>query len=207
VTSEGGDAAEGYAQLALAVTAGKTVAGGGVLAIPSFIDKSDWGDGPWQDEPDLLQWCSTVPPHYECQIARSVVTGVLCGYVAIPAGHPAHGMGWGRGGLDVDVHGDLTFAEQGVNGVWVIGFVSPALEARMGNRIARDAWLAAMEEAAPECFRTTYKTIAYVRAVVESLAQQLAEMAAAGVAKARGGIEPDDDEPDAIVPALSKGEP
>jgi hypothetical protein len=136
MSDEGGEpiteGEKSLALLSLNLTAGMTVAGGDELARPGIIDKSGWGDGAWQDEPDLLQWCARTPPHYECQVARSVVSGVLCGYVAIPAGHPAHGMGWGRGGLDVDVHGDVTFAEQGINGGMFVVVGAPG-QARAGR--------------------------------------------------------------------------
>lgn len=52
------------------------------------IDKSDWGAGPWQSEPDFKQWTDAATG-YECVLARGP-GGHLCGYVGIPAGHPWH---------------------------------------------------------------------------------------------------------------------
>lgn len=71
------------------------------------VDKSDWGDGPWQNEPDKMQW----PDHrtgYPCLLVRSYVTGAWCGYVGVTRGHPAYGKGYDD--VDASAHGGLTFA-------------------------------------------------------------------------------------------------
>jgi hypothetical protein len=70
-------------------------------------DKSGWGDGPWQSEPDKIQWqdAATGMP---CLIVRNPV-GALCGYVGVAPSHPAFGHSPDE--PDVSVHGGLTFAE------------------------------------------------------------------------------------------------
>jgi hypothetical protein len=148
------------------------------------VDKSDWGPGPWQDEPDLVQWTSEAPARFWCQVARND-RGALCGYVAVPPGHSAHGKDLGElGGLRV--HGSVTYAGPGVAGLWVLGFdcghsrdVAPAEEAYL--RATMPAWMAENRarlrgdvDACMPAFRTTYKALPYVRAEVESLARQLA---------------------------------
>lgn len=72
------------------------------------IDKSTWGPGPWQDEPDRIEWrhSSGLP----CLIVRSDITGALCGYVGCPPGHPFHGRA--RVDIDVHVHGGLTYSAE-----------------------------------------------------------------------------------------------
>lgn len=50
------------------------------------IDKSDWPLGPWQAEPDKLQWTDEATG-LPCLIKRGPV-GALCGYVGVPEGHP-----------------------------------------------------------------------------------------------------------------------
>jgi hypothetical protein len=73
----------------------------------TVIDKSDWGDGPWQDEPDKMEWRDPATG-YPC-ILRRGPRGSLCGYVAVPTGHPLHGKSL----YDVDdapVHGGVTYA-------------------------------------------------------------------------------------------------
>lgn len=55
------------------------------------VDKSGWGDGPWQLEPDKKQWEDEVTG-LPCLIVRNTqVTGSLCGYVGVPQGHPLYG--------------------------------------------------------------------------------------------------------------------
>lgn len=74
----------------------------------TWIDKSDWGDGPWQAEPDRAYWvdeASGLP----CLIRRGP-SGSLCGYVGVPSGHPCHGKGYSALEGEIDVHGGLTFS-------------------------------------------------------------------------------------------------
>lgn len=84
------------------------------------VDKSDWADGPWKNEPDKRQW-QDPETGLPCLIVRGPA-GALCGYVGVPKGHPWHGMGYSGNGewgsperekspeAVVDVHGGLTFA-------------------------------------------------------------------------------------------------
>lgn len=90
------------------------------------IDKSDWERGPWDDEPDKVQW-KDEKTGLDCLIVRAPATGALCGYVGVPAGHPWHGLDYYTSRYDddgnevelspaeaslndVEVHGGLTFA-------------------------------------------------------------------------------------------------
>lgn len=113
-----------------------------------FVDKSTWGPGPWQDEPDKQQYTDEATG-YPCLIVRVPWSGHLCGYVGVPEGHPAYGLDYddasALGEADEDgyhslrVHGGLTFAgpcqegqeEQGIchvpqpgqpDKVWWLGF-------------------------------------------------------------------------------------
>lgn len=90
-------------------------------------DKTAWGPGPWQDEPDKAQWVDPTTG-LDCLIVRNG-GGALCGYVGLPAGHPWHGKDYSecltRCGEDwcyehspeaaVRVHGGLTFADACAN--------------------------------------------------------------------------------------------
>lgn len=49
-------------------------------------DKSDWGVGPWQSEPDKRQWVDE-ETGLPCLIVRNP-GGALCGYVGVSKGHP-----------------------------------------------------------------------------------------------------------------------
>lgn len=73
-----------------------------------FDDKASWGPGPWQEEPDKMQWTDEATG-LPCLIVRNRA-GALCGYVGVPDGHP-----WFEKHYDdvpdAEVHGGLTFAE------------------------------------------------------------------------------------------------
>lgn len=157
----------------------------------SRIDKSEWGGGPWDDEPDLIEWQSDSAPSFWCQINRTEATGCLCGYVAVPQDHPVHGHGFSEVDALVEVHGGLTFGGPGVAGLWVFGFdcghgfdVHPAMEARLKATMPREMYAEhqrVLTSESPGMPRTTYKTLSYVRAEVESLARQLAAMGPAAL--------------------------
>lgn len=85
------------------------------------LDKAAWGDGPWQSEPDKLQWQDKATG-YPCLIVRGPV-GALCGYVGVPKTHQLHGVGYsdcpkgcGQDWCDhrpesfLEAHGGITFA-------------------------------------------------------------------------------------------------
>jgi hypothetical protein len=63
-----------------------------------------FGDGPWVDEPDRVEWRSHGLP---CLIVRNKSNGALCGYVAVPPGHALYGLR----DLPLDVHGGITYAD------------------------------------------------------------------------------------------------
>jgi hypothetical protein len=139
------------------------------------LDKTDWGPGPWHDEPDKLQWIDDATG-FDCLIVRAN-SGALCGYVGVGPGHPLHGSDYCE--VDVDVHGGLTYSagcdegrqDRGIchvpapgrpADVWWLGFdcahfrdVRPADDAVL----ARDG---------------AYRSIEYVRAECRKLARQLA---------------------------------
>ena len=71
------------------------------------IEKSAWGPGPWQDEPDRIEFEHAGLP---CLMLRSTTGGNWCGYAAVPPGHPAHGKPYQD--VDADVHGGLTYADK-----------------------------------------------------------------------------------------------
>jgi hypothetical protein len=148
-------------------------------------DKSTWGDGPWQQEPDKEQFTDEVTG-LPCLIKRNHF-GALCGYVGVAEGHPWFGKGYDDVGADV--HGGLTydgFCQEGddeahtichVPGpgepdrVWWLGFdaghawdISPGMVAHLkgsgGGGVGNGE------------FGETYRTIAYMKAECASLAEQ-----------------------------------
>ena len=73
------------------------------------VDKSGWGPGPWDNEPDRIEWRWR---GYPCLIVRSETSGALCGYVGLPPGHPWYGRDYEAIHDDDEtlrIHGGLTF--------------------------------------------------------------------------------------------------
>lgn len=89
------------------------------------IDKNGWPEGPWNREPDKIQF-EDEATGYPCLIVRNRM-GALCGYVGVPAGHRFHGVGYDdvRAGDSETyddanyppAHGGLTFSNKCHEGV------------------------------------------------------------------------------------------
>ncbi len=143
-----------------------------------YPPKSEWGPGPWQDEPDRLEWRHQGVP---CLLRRSPILGTWCGYAAAEPGHPWHGQAEPD---EAEVHGGLTFASRcdgeichvpqagEPDDVWWLGFdcghafdLQPAMRACW--RKVPGLELSGME------MDVTYRDIAYARAETERLAEQL----------------------------------
>lgn len=80
----------------------------------SFIDKSIWGDGQWQNEPDKIQW-QDEETGLPCLAVRHTSSGHWCGYVGVDEGHPLFNIGYSYGDNSPDstleVHGGITFSD------------------------------------------------------------------------------------------------
>lgn len=155
---------------------------GQVLELRDVIDKRSWGPGPWQDEPDLVAWRLAEDPDYWCQIARNAgLSGALMGYVAVPAGHPLHGQDYGMLDRRLETHGGFTFSGEAVGGRWVFGFdcghgwdYQPAMEAAMrGSDSFLPPHLRTHMFHEPMFGKHNYRHLAYVKVIVELLAEQL----------------------------------
>jgi hypothetical protein len=153
------------------------------------IDKATWGEGPWQSEPDRAEWRHAGLP---CLALRNQ-HGAWCGYVAVPPGHSLHGKPYDD--ADVSVHGGLTYANRcsghichtpqpdDSDDVWWFGFdclhggdFGPAMHARMrdlGSPYADEPYDHAKAVAAHSFFVDVYRTLDYVRAETNALAEQL----------------------------------
>ena len=154
-----------------------------------YVPREQWGPGPWDDEPDRVEWAAI--SGFPALITRSPLTGTLCGYVAVLPGHPLHGKGREDEAVsELRTHGGITYAA-GCSGhichvpepgepdnVWWFGFDTghafdrmPAMEAKyrdipgleMTSSVYGDEW--------------QYRDLAYVRASCEVLAMQLSEAA------------------------------
>ena len=157
-------------------------------------EKSGWRCGPWQDEPDKVQW-QDEDTGFLCLVVRGPV-GALCGYVSVPEGHPWHGIGYSEplDGTDknyddpdwwrkptpekvTDVHGGLTYSGEGVRGApeghWWFGFDC----AHAGDFAPAMHNLLSWERSMMEPNGDTYRDLAYVKAECTKLATQLAAVA------------------------------
>lgn len=138
-----------------------------------IVDRTGWPSGPWDNEPDRLDFEHAGLP---CLLNRGSL-GVWCGYAAVPPGHPLHGKSCDD--VDVDVHGGLTYANQcdgeichipkpgEPDNVWWFGFdcahcddTAPRLLAHMPSSIFP---------------RSAYRDLAYARHETEQLAEQLVQ--------------------------------
>jgi hypothetical protein len=88
---------------------------------------------PWEDEPDHAEWIDGEIDHpttnatgFKCRIARNKTTGTLCGYVGVPKENRFWGIGYDSDSelrdISHNVHGGLTYSEQGDDGWWYFGF-------------------------------------------------------------------------------------
>lgn len=141
------------------------------------LPKSEWGDGPWQSEPDCKEWTHL---GFRCLILRNMhVSGVLCGYIAVPPGHPWHGTG----GDDVETHWGITFSgrlslpglsEEEALAMWFLGF-------DCGHHMDAQPMLdAVLDTIIPNRSRSLggeYRDLDYVTQTVEDLARQAHEAA------------------------------
>lgn len=165
------------------------------------IDKSAWERGPWDDEPDKIQFADD-STGFPCLIVRNR-HGALCGYVGVPSGHPWHGKGYDDcllhpvpegGGYDEtaypDVHGGLTFAGPCGHGddestgichkptpgasddVWWLGFDCAHAWDYTGMKDAPE-WRARF----PRDPEDVYRDVDYVKSEVRKLASQAASVA------------------------------
>jgi hypothetical protein len=135
--------------------------------------------GPWQTEPDRLEWRHNGVP---CLIVRNP-SGALCGYAACPPEHPWHGkafdMHWDET-ENPEVHGGITFSGLCQEGgkichvpqpgepddVWWLGFDC----AHSGDLTPRDVKEGyTLGRFGP----AKYRDVEYVKAEANSLAEQI----------------------------------
>lgn len=167
------------------------------------IDRSEWPSGPWDDEPDRIEWVDE-ETGLPCLMKRNHA-GTWCGYAAVNPGHPLHGIGYedlvfsDDPSADIEVHGGLTYsgfcegeichvpAPGEPDDVFWYGFdcnhiydVSPAIlapERRAMTAIADSMMAAMVGERSSHPTDMGYRDVAYVREQVTSLARQLAAAA------------------------------
>jgi len=181
------------------------------------IDRTGWDPGPWDDEPDKVQWVDDTTD-LDCLAVRNH-HGSWCGYVGVPVGHRLHGVHHRELELDYDVHGGLTYSDgchehddpaRGVchvpepgrpADVWWLGFdcghfmdQSPGMDALLRRVRAEHppspeltALEARLEATTPDWMRDTYRDLEYVRGEVTRLAAQLASDASTSAPSSDSG--------------------
>lgn len=146
------------------------------------IDKSDWPNGEWQDEPDKMQFVDEATG-YPCLIVRNIL-GCLCGYVGITRDHFLHGVDYSNAKFNnIEVHGGLTFSDKcnphaceskGIchvveegedDNVWWLGFdCAHFYDYRPSPIFVKMA------------YHETYRNIRYLKNEIKNLARQLSEI-------------------------------
>ena len=111
----------------------------------------------WETEPNHVEWTYA---GYKCSIKRHPVMLHLCGYVTVPEGHICHSDDARSPTIEsLRVHGGVTFAKNGE-----IGFDCAHCDDLVPLFIAQNPlWMRG----------NTYRNITFVKAEVESLADQL----------------------------------
>lgn len=163
------------------------------------IDKSDWGPGPWQDEPDKIHWIDEATD-LDCLMVRHPASGHWCGYVGVTEPHPWFGLHYGDcierkvdahgdpeaccdHAVEADVHGGITFAaacdESEDPGT---GICHVALPGRPDHVWWFGFDMHHLHDLAPgheyrDRMGLVYRDVAYVQSECRSLAQQLKAIA------------------------------
>lgn len=149
------------------------------------VDKSSWARGPWDFEPDKVQWQDPATG-LPCLIVRGP-SGALCGYVGVSAGHPLFGKAYDE--TELSAHGGLTFSnmcQEGMSEASGICHKPAAGEPDhvywFGFDCAHAGDLTPGTDAALARFGSrfhipgnTYKSLEYVQAQCLDLARQLKE--------------------------------
>lgn len=78
----------------------------------TWIDKSSWGDGPWQDEPDRVEFIDPTTGLTCLLLRANPRLGHWCGYVAVPPGHRLHSVDYDEApeATHYAAHRGLTFS-------------------------------------------------------------------------------------------------
>ena len=160
------------------------------------LDKHSWGDGPWINEPDKVQWIDP-ETNLDCLAVRNHM-GAWCGYVGVPRSHPFYGKDY-NDVAHLGAHGGLTFSDRcqeqendsrgefvvchvpepgRTDDVWWFGFdcchytdYAPGMIATIANlKGTRDL---ATARASHEKLGEVYRTLEYVKIECTNLAKQL----------------------------------
>lgn len=138
-------------------------------------------DKPWESEPDRVEWRAHGFP---CLLRRNAM-GVWCGYVAVPPGHPWHGVS--PFDIEAYAHGGLNYGETCTelvchvpepgesDDVWWLGFDA----AHGGDYAPKTAEALAKAGGSSALYgnHRDYRDLPYMQAQCEQLATQAKEAA------------------------------
>lgn len=151
------------------------------MKIEKYEKDPDWGQGPWMEEPDRIEWTDE-ETGYPCLLTRNHDMGNLCGYVAVPKGHPYYHKTYNEIGHKISAHGGLTYSRacQGhichepepgePDNVWWFGFDCAHASQDLIPGMRR-----MQETMKNKYFNPTYKDLNYVIEEIVDLARQLKE--------------------------------
>lgn len=146
----------------------------------NFIDKSNWPDGPWKNEPDKVTWIDE-ETGLDCMARRAPSVGAWCGYVGIKEGHPLYGKNYvGCTEDDIVVHGGITYSaycqeEEKETGICHITKDDDKIY-WIGFDCAHFNDMSPLMPAMPFFSDITYKDLEYVKNECKELARQLKEI-------------------------------
>ncbi len=119
----------------------------------------------WLDEPDKDEF---EHDGLKGLIVRNPKLGHLCGYVAVPKGHPCYGKNYSHIPYDdlfpVEVHGGLTFSQAGDGATWPEGYWWLGFD-------CAHAW--DLIPYMPFELKGTYRNFQYVKQEIKALANQV----------------------------------
>jgi hypothetical protein len=146
-----------------------------------FAPRSQWGEGEWDDEPDLVEWRHA---GLACLATRGS-SGAWCGYVGVPGTHFYFGVHYDKV-VEASSHQGLTFSDVCHGNichvprsgepqhVWWLGFdCAHAFDLAPGLEVLRRS-VRGPEPMPDMGFRDVYRTLGYVVAHVNALAEELA---------------------------------
>ncbi len=140
---------------------------------PVELTATPWPSGPWDDEPDELDFAFG---DVRCRIVRHPRLGMLNGYVAIPPSHPWYGKSYDDldpdEGDGVEVHGGLTFAGTFDEATYATADGQPLWWVGFDTGHAGDYQPGMTDLGIPNPWPGEYRTLNYVRGECEHLARQ-----------------------------------
>jgi len=141
--------------------------------------KTSWPLGPWNDEPDRIDFKHV---GLDCFIQRHSL-GAWCGYVGIPPSHPAYGRSCADLNYSIEIHGGLNHASKcggitacliGVNEIWWFGFDCAHFgDFVPGMAVTREKLAARLPTCLLDDAQGIYRDLKYVYKETEWLAEQL----------------------------------